>query len=198
MTHQFHEWKKATKNLPHAEGEFDRWAIVDIASVIFAGKSGELLVLTCGQFRLSIEQQLERMKLLARAWGLSIVALQRSSKIARILVYRAAKVKDVLSRMPRWVLEKMGYPTDIEPNAFIDELGRRWRDNEDIPHEVGFCLGYPVKDVLGYMQLVPLPYTGSCGWRIYGNPRVSLRRSRAFRRAREAASAALSMQADNG
>jgi hypothetical protein len=193
MMQRLHEWKRATNNLPETEGEFDKWAIVAVASVIFADKSGELLILRSDLFRLSIKRQLERMKLLAHSWDLDIAALRCSSKIARIIVYRAAKVKKVLSRVPRWIFEEMGYPADIEADAFIEEVGRRWRNNEDIPHEIGFSLGYPVKDVLGYMELIPLPCTGMCGWRIYGNPSTSLRRSREFKRAKEETSLALCM-----
>jgi hypothetical protein len=193
MTPRFHEWKRATNSLPQAECEFDKWAVVAVAGVIFADKSGELLVLRSGRFRLSLERQLERMKLLARSWDLDVAVMRRSSKIARVVIYRAAKVKEDLSRVPRWIFEEMGYPPDIEAGAFIQEVGRRWRDGEDIPPEIGFSLGYPVKDVLGFMKMLPLPYTGSCGWKIYGNPRTSLQKSREFRRAREEASLALSI-----
>ena len=72
----------------------------------------------------------------------------------------------------------------IGPTEFLEEVGRRWRHKGQIPHEIGLALGYPIKDVLGYMGLVPLPCTGGCGWRIYGDPNPSLRRSCEFERAR--------------
>lgn len=41
------------------------------------------------------------------------------------------------------------------------------------PHEIGLFLGYPLKDVLGFMGLVPLPYVKTQGWRVYGDERFS-------------------------
>lgn len=193
MSPQLETWKTSTSELPEEETEFEKWMVITVAGVLFSSKAGELLVLTCGQFGLSIDRQIERMEAFSQSWALSMKVLCRTCGNARVVVYRAKKVREMLSEVPQWAFEEMGYPPDIGPNRFIEEVGRRWREGEEMPHEIGFSLGYPVKDVLGYMKLVPLPCTGSCGWRIYGDPDPSLRRSQAFMQAREEAAAALSM-----
>jgi hypothetical protein len=193
MSPQLEAWKTSTSELSEEERAFEKWMVVTVAGVLFAGKAGELLVLTCGQFGLSIDRQIERMEAFSRSWGLSMMVLCRACGNARVVVYRANRVREILSEVPRWAFEEMGYPPDIGPNRFIEEVGRRWREGLGMPHEIGFSLGYPVKDVLGYMALVPLPCTGNCGWRIYGDPDPSLRRSEAFREAREQAATFLSM-----
>jgi hypothetical protein len=67
----------------------------------------------------------------------------------------------------------------ITPDEFVAEVGRRWHETKAIPHEIGLALGYPAKDVLGYMGLQQLDFTACCGWRVYGDPLPSLAMSRA-------------------
>ncbi|MBW2039277.1 MAG: DUF3793 family protein [Deltaproteobacteria bacterium] len=164
-----------------------------MASVLFADKAGELLMLRAEHSELSIDQRIERIAALSRSWGFSYLVLCRSQVCARVIIYDQMKVQKTLSNVPQWVFDKMGYPHDIGPIEFLEEVGRRWQDKGQIPHEIGLALGYPIKDVLGYMGLIPLRSTGNCGWRIYGDPTPSLRKSREFEQAREQAAAFISM-----
>ena len=188
MSPQFEAWKTQVSHLSETEAEFEKWLFVHIASVLFADKAGELLMLRAEQSKLSINQRIERITALAPLWKYSYLVLCRSPFCARVIFYDQAKVQKALSKVPRCVFfNEMSYPHDIGPTEFLEEVGRRWRHKGQIPHEIGLALGYPIKDVLGYMGLVPLLYTGGCGWRIYGNPNPSLRRSREFERAKEQA-----------
>ncbi|MDR1024803.1 MAG: DUF3793 family protein, partial [Treponema sp.] len=36
--------------------------------------------------------------------------------------------------------------------ALLSCLGRRFRESPEFPHEIGFFLGYPAPDVLGFMR----------------------------------------------
>jgi hypothetical protein len=54
----------------------------------------------------------------------------------------------------------------------------------DFPHEVGVFLGYPLKDVAGFMGWVDLPVTCQGPWKIYGNPDRSLALADGFRACR--------------
>ncbi len=45
--------------------------------------------------------------------------------------------------------------------------------------------------MFGFMGLISLPEVGGCGWRIFGDPGPSLRRSRRYALARERAAAFL-------
>jgi hypothetical protein len=192
MSPQLQAWKTQMTRLPENRAAFEKWFFVHIAGVLFAGKAGELLNLRAGQFQLSIDEQLRRIEALSPAWKYSQRVLCRIASCARVVLYDPGKVHDALSEAPQWVFDEMGYPHGIGPAEFLEEVGRRWREKGQIPHEIGLALGYPVKDVLGYMGLVPLPCTGGCGWRIHGNPAASLSRSREFREAKEKALAFLS------
>ena len=45
---------------------------------------------------------------------------------------------------------------------------------DEFPHEIGFFLGYPTKDVLGFMGMNNLPLVGSGPWKMYGKLEESL------------------------
>jgi hypothetical protein len=192
MSPQLQAWKAQMNRLPENKAAFEKWLFVHIAGVLFADKAGELLTLRAGQFQLSIDEQIRRIETLSPAWKYSQRVLCRIASCARVVLYDPGKVRDALLEVPQWVFDGMGYPLGIGPAEFLEEVGRRWRQKGQIPHEIGLALGYPVKDVLGYMGLVPLPCTGGCGWRIHGNPATSLRRSREFSEAKEKALAFLS------
>ena len=192
MSPKFEAWKIEASYLPEAVGEVEKWLFFNVASVLFAEKSGELLMLGAEKSELSNDERIQSIAALSRSWLFSYQVLCRCHVSAKVIIYDPVSVQETLSMVPRWVFDTMGYPNDIGPKEFLEEVGKRWRETGQIPHEIGLTLGYPIKDVLGFMGLVPLPCTGRCGWRIYGDPSLSLRRSQEFKYAREQAEAFLS------
>lgn len=70
-------------------------------------------------------------------------------------------------------LRRAGYhqPTDMKET--LRELTSRCTIVDGFPHEIGAILGYPLKDVAGFMGWAQLPVTGQGPWKIYGDPRPS-------------------------
>lgn len=192
MSPQLQTWKDSVSLFPGIQAAYEAWLFVDIAGVLFAEKAGELLTLCPEYFQLSIDEQIGHIRSVSPVWGFSYVVLQNDGVCSRVVIYNRARVKETLAETPAWFFEKLGYPRDVEPESFLETTGRRWRENGRIPDEIGLALGYPVKDVLGYMGLVSLPCTGACGWRIYGNPEPSVSRSREYTKARDRALSFLS------
>jgi hypothetical protein len=83
------------------------------------------------------------------------------------------------------LLDQLRLPHEL--HELIAELRRRWYENGTICHEVGILLGYPIKDVAGYIGIWELPRTGSCGWCVYGSPELSLVVYRRFKNAEKRA-----------
>ena len=50
----------------------------------------------------------------------------------------------------------------------------------ELPHEVGVFIGYPLKDVAGFMQRIPATPVHHGAWRVYGGADESLRRMRLY------------------
>ena len=184
----YSDWKKEVSLLNNSETEFQKWLFIHIAGVQFGGKAGELLNLTDGECGLGIKEQLSVIEKLSAKWKFHAHILKHDPSSAKVVIYNYAKVKGVLLRVPPCILfEKLGYPAGVSPEEFLAEIRRRWYIKGEIPHEVGLALGYPIKDVLGYMGLMPLECMGICGWRIYGDPAPSLDRCKKFTQARQCA-----------
>ena len=81
-------------------------------------------------------------------------------------------------------LKFVGYPKDYELNNYMDELVNRL-ESEEFPHEIGVFLGYPLKDVLGFMGYGNNELVEIKNWRIYGDKEVSYEVYNSFLRDKE-------------
>lgn len=92
----------------------------------------------------------------------------------KIFVFHRRRLEETLSRKNILNhLRRLGYQKNYTLDDYVLTLVKRLRNAEGFPHEIGFFLGYPVKDVLGFMGLLDLPLVKTLGWRMYGNIKVS-------------------------
>lgn len=78
-------------------------------------------------------------------------------------------------------LRAQGYNTADGCDGLLRQLGRRLRTCQDFPHEIGVFLGYPLEDVLGFIENRGRNYT-CCGcWKSYGDPAQARRRFSSYR-----------------
>lgn len=194
LPQQFQGWKSQMCHLPTHQAAFEKWLFVHLGSVLLANKTGELLTFSKNEFQLSLDWRLKRLQTLASEWGCVARCLHETDHSAKVVIYRPEKAKAALNEAgPCLLHQTLGYPCSIEPDVFLSELARRWQTQAEIPHEVGLILGYPLKDVLGFMGLQPLQCTGLCGWRIYGDPSQSRELSQAFQQARQQAAVLMAL-----
>jgi len=117
--------------------------------------------------------------------GLTVLPLQDRGSSILLLVYKPAALDTLLTRKNvTAVLRKCGYPVPLNRHEVLTELESRLHDSEDFPHEIGVFLGYPLKDVVGFLGWVPLPFVCQGPWKIYGDPRSSMRLVEQFRNCR--------------
>lgn len=150
---------------------------LEAAEVIGGAKPANLLNLTdrerpCGRnlFRLW-RRHGERLL----AWsGLAARELVRRDDGVLLLIYRPEGLAGHLAT-PKVAnfLRRAGYRQPAALDGLLTELAGRCTA-AGFPHEIGAILGYPLKDVAGFMGWVRLPVTGQGPWRIYGDPRPSL------------------------
>jgi hypothetical protein len=102
--------------------------------------------------------------------GLKFFPLNRRGRNTVILAYLPQLLSQTLKTPEVYtVLEKLGYPARRGAGTNLRCLERQFREQEEFPHEVGFFLGYPPEDVLGFMR-----NRGShcklCGfWKVYSD-----------------------------
>lgn len=122
--------------------------------------------------------------------GLDYIELKVEDTSSLVLFYNPSALASTLSEKGnRQWLSSLGYPESGSAAEYLSELRRRFSGSA-IPHEVGVFIGYPLKDVEGFMRRLPAtPLHGRHGaWRIYGDVRESLARMNRY--AREEAEAA--------
>ncbi len=69
-------------------------------------------------------------------------------------------------------LKKVGYSQEYSLESYLNNLIKKIEEDY-IPHEIGIFLGYPLKDVIGFMGHPSLKLTKVNGWNVYGDSRLS-------------------------
>ena len=96
----------------------------------------------------------------------------------------------------RALLERCGYRTEAGCDAMLRELQRRFRAGNGLPHEVGIFLGYPAKDVEGFMANLPRTPVEHGRWAVYGDAGESIARMSLYSRVEAAAERILNVCGD--
>lgn len=106
--------------------------------------------------------------------GLQAQVLSDCGRRRLVLLYSPLLLGDLLQRPKvRNFLHKAGYPSYEGVSQALETLTQRVK-MDDFPHEIGLFLGYPLKDVAGFMGWAAIPYSSNGPWRIYGEPSRSL------------------------
>ena len=157
---------------------------LEAAEVIAGEKPANLLSIAnrlrpCGRNLYSLWKEWGT-KVLAES-GLAVRELADRKDSILLFIYRP-EVLGVLVRRPSAsaVLARAGYGDVSDLDSVLGELTSRM-GGDSFPHEIGVFLGYPLKDVAAFMGLVLIPFACQGPWKIFGDPRESLRLAEVFR-----------------
>lgn len=130
----------------------------------------------CDLFCIHQREILEALRLECRI-------LRRDGSDWVVLFYRRVVLEKVLAGSTAAAfLTECGYPAGQGMPAVLEELTARCRRGGEFPHEIGIFLGYPLKDVRGFMENPAACLALPRGmWRIAGNPAESLAVMESFR-----------------
>ena len=132
-----------------------------------------------------------------RILELDYVELLVEAESSLVLFYHADTMAAALGEPDsRAILEKCGYDMTADCAGLLAQLGRRFRAGGGLPHEVGVFLGYPAKDVSGFMANLPRTPVEHGRWAVYGDAGESLVRMRLYRRIETAAESLLNVCGD--
>lgn len=129
-----------------------------------------------------LDRQLARWTPWLAQRGLTLRVLRRDGQRALIYLCHRRLLQAVLDREDSAAfLRRYGY-RNLEPDAALDRLRERIREAERFPHEIGLFLGYPLEDVIGFIenQGRNSKYTGY--WQVYGDVDQALRQFARFRK----------------
>ena len=105
-------------------------------------------------------------------FGLTVqILLERpGSSSVIVFVYRHDRLEQMLSDDAyQSFLAEAGYE-DANLDGLLEQLSYRLRTQPEFPHEIGVFLGYPLRDVIGFIENRGRNFT-CCGfWKSYGDP----------------------------
>ncbi len=145
-----------------------KWLIEHLAPVIFGVKPSEILSyrkFDCDRCQklCHIEQAFKNAK------NIKLRRIHQDNDEIKIFFYNPKALKAHLEKPKAAIcLKKFGYPIDEDIEIQIDDLVGRIEKGL-CPHEIGVFLGYPIKDVLGYLGWSSLSHTKTRCWKIYGD-----------------------------
>ena len=170
-------WLDIAHNFTDERDCLAAYLALEAAEVIGGAKPANLLNLVdrnrpCGRniFRL---WRRHGSRLLAES-GLAVRELAQRDDGVLLLLYHPARLAQHLTT-PKVAnfLRRAGYRQSETIDSALRELADRCQSGA-FPHEIGVLLGYPLKDVAGFLGWVRLPVSGQGPWKIYGDPRPSL------------------------
>lgn len=116
------------------------------------------------------ERKLPQVKNLLAAHGVTMEALRQRRGRTLLLVYDASLLEAALSHpIAVRALAKIGYPVGQGVPDMLARLRERIEGSETFPHEIGFFLGYPPADVVGFIHHSGQRFKHCCMWKVYSN-----------------------------
>lgn len=112
---------------------------------------------------------MNRLNALLHPKGLLLTVLRARPGWALMYLYREQALQDRLSQDDiQAFLNSCGYET-FTPDAAINHLRTRLTDTGDFPHEIGIFLGYPLADVIGFIENAGQNCLCTGCWKAYTN-----------------------------
>ncbi len=137
------------------------------APTLLGIKCGSLISLTTSEFMLDAQSELFNSK--AAAKGLVTKILCSCGSRTLLFVYNEKLMqKRLADEQVQAVLKQYGYPENAGIDKCLDYLSMRIRGSADFPHEIGVFLGYPLEDVVGFIENKGENFKFCGCWKVYG------------------------------
>lgn len=109
------------------------------------------------------------------------------SDLYLLLVYRHDLLaKRLMESAVQEALLSFGYSTNQPLETMLLQLKQRILSSDTFPHEIGLFLGYPVEDVMGFINYHGQNCKLSGYWKVYGDAEAASKLFRRFSRVRNA------------
>ncbi len=110
-----------------------------------------------------------------RILNIDFKLMQKGDKRNQVLFYKSKELNNyIFEKWRHRYLKKFGYKNCQNLEDYLLELSRNFSKTA-FPHEIGLFLGYPLKDVVGFIECKEKAkkIDGSM-WQIYGCPKTSI------------------------
>ena len=150
---------------------FEAVLVRQCAPTLAGMKPGSIFCFNHSPLEVSRQKVCQWNKQLA-PFGLTVqILLERpGSSSVIVFVYRRDRLEQMLSddAYQRFLAEAGYERTNLD--GLLEQLAYRLRTQLEFPHEIGVFLGYPLRDVIGFIENHGRNFT-CCGfWKSYGDP----------------------------
>lgn len=157
--------------------------IVQYAAPTLAGlKTGSLFNVPCESER-RLENDVKSLNRRLKKKNLRLYLMKIIRGRALLYLVQLQKLKaDLSCAKAKKILSERGYRCD-RVGMCIERFYEKLNADEDFPHEAGLFLGFPVDDVIGFLENRPCIFAGA--WKVYGNCEQALKIFESFRQCTE-------------
>ena len=148
-------------------------AIINHASPTLAGlKLGSLINLVTGE---GFFEEFAGLSEELREKGVRLMILRLRSGKALVYVYRRLDLERILDdKEVQGFLAGCGYIC-FDADSAIQTLRKRLKNTDSFPHEIGVFLGYPLEDVIGFIENGGRNCLACGCWKVYSNECAALK-----------------------
>ncbi len=150
---------------------FEAVLVRQCAPTLAGMKPGSIFCFNHSPLEVSRQKVCQWNKQLA-PFGLTVqILLERpGSSSVIVFVYRHDRLEQMLSDDAyQSFLAQAGYErTNLDD--LLEQLAQRLRTQPEFPHEIGVFLGYPLRDVIGFIENHGRNFTCYGFWKSYGDP----------------------------
>ena len=126
--------------------------IIEHCSPTLAGLKPAGLFSCCGLFEEDMLRQVKELNMKLNPKDIVVSVMTRKDGRALIYVYRKSRLKKELqNKETSEFLAKYGY-SHLSAEKAVARLKNRLAQSEGFPHEIGVFLGYPLGDVVGFIE----------------------------------------------
>ncbi len=162
----------------------EKFLILHCSPTLAGIKTGNLFhfwFASAGEFK--IELQETNKKLNGKGIFLEVLRIQNSR--ALILAYRPERLaKDFRKTGAVSFLNQLGY-TNADTEYAIKKLKKRFAVQMDFPHEIGLFLGYPLADVVGFIENQGQNSKCAGYWKVYRDEKEAAKMFQRFKKCKD-------------
>lgn len=151
-----------------AHRDFGRRLAFHTAPTLLGIKCASLVGLPSEE--LDIEQNSEYFNSRAGQRGLKCKVLCSCQTRKQVLIYSEVLMEKRLADPEiRRTLRRCGYSDCFSVEECLERLSERIRKSKVFPHEIGIFLGYPLEDVVGFIENGGENFKLCGAWKVYGS-----------------------------
>lgn len=130
------------------------------------------------------DEHLEKVNKTLETKGVVVLKLKEENDRMLVYVCRKSKLAEDFAKPGVWeFMKKYGYE-NLDVDYAIDVLSKKLAKKEEFPHEIGMFLGYPLGDVIGFIENAGKNSKCVGCWKVYCNECVAMKTFAMFEKCR--------------